>query len=108
MIRFHDLRTTYASNFVMAGGDIFASSKILGHTSVEMTATRYAALHPSYMRHVAHTVEFDIDGEWPIFSPDIARRGLDKARKLNEIRLLPRKSTCLRSSVVVALEPFTT
>ena len=57
-IRFHDLRTTYASNFVMAGGDIFALSKLLGHASVEMTAKKYAALHPSYMRDVVHTVEF--------------------------------------------------
>ena len=57
-IRFHDLRTTYASNFVMAGGDIFALSKILGHTSVEMTAKRYAALHPRYMEGVAQTIEF--------------------------------------------------
>ena len=59
VIRFHDLRTTYASNFVMAGGDIFTLSKILGHTSVEMTAKRYAALHPQYMENVANTVQFD-------------------------------------------------
>ena len=59
-IRFHDLRTTYASNFVMAGGDIFALSKLLGHTSVEMTAKKYAALHPNFMQKVAGTVEFGI------------------------------------------------
>ena len=58
MIRFHDLRTTYASNFVMAGGDIFALSKLLGHTSVEMTAKRYAALHPNFMRNVVQTISF--------------------------------------------------
>ena len=57
-IRFHDLRATYASNFVMAGGDVFALSKLLGHTSVEMTASKYAALHPSFMRNVAETVQF--------------------------------------------------
>ena len=59
-IRFHDLRTTYASNFVMAGGDIFALSKILGHTSVEMIAKKYADLHPRYMVNVASTVEFRV------------------------------------------------
>ena len=58
-IRFHELRTTYASNFVMAGGDVFALSKILGHTSVEMTAKRYAALHPRFMENVAQIVHFD-------------------------------------------------
>ncbi len=57
-IRFHDLRTTYASNFVMAGGDIFALSKLLGHTSVEMTAKKYAALHPQFMKEVVQTVQF--------------------------------------------------
>ena len=57
-IRFHDLRTTYASNFVMAGGNIFALSKLLGHTSVEMTAKKYAALDPQYMKKTVHTVNF--------------------------------------------------
>ena len=57
-IRFHDLRTTYASNFVMAGGDIFALSKLLGHASVEMTAKKYAALHPNFMKNVVQTVSF--------------------------------------------------
>ena len=57
-IRFHDLRTTYASNFVMSGGDIYALSKLLGHTKVDMTASKYAALHPKYMQEVAQTVQF--------------------------------------------------
>ena len=59
-IRFHDLRTTYASNFVMAKGDIYALSKILGHSKVEMTASKYAALHPDYMKDIANTVEFSL------------------------------------------------
>ena len=58
-IRFHDLRTTYASNFAMAGGDIFALSKLLGHTSVEMTTKKYAGLHPQFMRKVAQTIQFE-------------------------------------------------
>ena len=58
-IRFHDLRTTYASNFVMAGGDIFTLSRLLGHTSVEMTAKKYAALHPSFMQEAAETIHFE-------------------------------------------------
>ncbi len=59
-IRFHDLRTTYASNFVMAGGDIFALSKLLGHTKVEMTAQRYAALHPRFMKEIVQTIQFEV------------------------------------------------
>ncbi len=37
----------------MAGGDIFALSKLLGHTSVEMTAKKYAVLHPNFISSVA-------------------------------------------------------
>ncbi len=35
-IRFHDLRHTFASHWMMNGGDIFRLSKILGHQSVQM------------------------------------------------------------------------
>ena len=58
-IRFHDLRTTYASNFAMAGGDIFALSKLLGHTSVEMTTKKYAGLHPKFMKKAVQTIQFE-------------------------------------------------
>ena len=44
-IRFHDLRHTFASHWVMRGGDIFKLQKILGHQSVQMTM-RYAHLAP--------------------------------------------------------------
>jgi integrase len=45
-ITFHDLRHTFASHWVMNGGDIFKLQKILGHKSIEMTM-RYAHLAPS-------------------------------------------------------------
>lgn len=35
--RFHDLRHTFASHFMMNGGNIYDLQKILGHTSLEMT-----------------------------------------------------------------------
>ncbi len=44
-IRFHDLRHTFASHWVMRGGDIFKLQKILGHQSMSMTQ-RYAHLAP--------------------------------------------------------------
>lgn len=59
-IRFHDLRSTYAANFCMAGGDIYALSKILGHTKVEMTASKYAHLHPKYLAQVSEIINFDV------------------------------------------------
>jgi len=44
-IVFHDLRHTFASHFMMNGGDLFKLQKLLGHQSVQMTM-RYAHLSP--------------------------------------------------------------
>lgn len=41
--RFHDLRHTFASWFVQQGGDLYRLSRILGHTTLQMTA-RYGHL----------------------------------------------------------------
>jgi integrase len=48
-IHFHDLRHTFASHWVMKGGDLFKLQKILGHKSVAMTL-RYAHLQPAAFR----------------------------------------------------------
>lgn len=45
-IHFHGLRHTFASHWVMNGGDLFKLQKILGHKTVQMTM-RYAHLQPS-------------------------------------------------------------
>lgn len=45
-ITFHGLRHTFASHWVMSGGDLFKLQKILGHQSTAMTQ-RYAHLAPS-------------------------------------------------------------
>ena len=44
-IRFHDLRHTFASHWMMSGGSIFRLQKILGHKSTQMTM-RYSHLAP--------------------------------------------------------------
>jgi integrase len=44
-IVFHGLRHTFASHFMMRGGDLFKLQKLLGHQSVAMTQ-RYAHLSP--------------------------------------------------------------
>ncbi len=44
-LTFHDLRHTFASHWVMQGGDLFRLQRILGHTTPQMT-TRYAHLAP--------------------------------------------------------------
>jgi integrase len=44
-LRFHDLRHTFASHWVLKGGDLFRLQKILGHSTQVMTQ-RYAHLAP--------------------------------------------------------------
>ena len=45
-IRFHDLRHTFASHWMMQGGDLFKLQRILGHKTSEMTL-RSAHLSPA-------------------------------------------------------------
>jgi len=49
--RFHDLRHTFASWYMMNGGDLYELAKILGHSNIKMTE-RYAKLARS---HIART-----------------------------------------------------
>jgi len=49
--RFHDLRHTFASGFMMNGGDLYELAKILGHANIKMTE-RYAKLAK---KHIART-----------------------------------------------------
>jgi integrase len=45
-LRLHDLRHTFASLWLIDGGDIFKLSRILGHSSVTITERTYAHLKP--------------------------------------------------------------
>jgi len=47
--RFHDLRHTFASHFMMRGGSLYDLKEILGHSDIKMTM-RYAHLSPDYLR----------------------------------------------------------
>jgi len=49
--RFHDLRHTFASWYMMNGGDLYELAKILGHANIRMTE-RYAKLGKA---HIART-----------------------------------------------------
>jgi site-specific recombinase XerD len=44
----HTLRHTFASHFMMAGGNMLTLQKLLGHKSLTMTM-RYAHLAPDFM-----------------------------------------------------------
>jgi integrase len=48
-LRFHDLRHTYASNYLMKGGDIYTLKEILGHEDISTTA-RYLTIPSDHKR----------------------------------------------------------
>ena len=53
----HTLRHTFASHYVMNGGNILALQKILGHSDVKMTLI-YAHLAPDYLADEMERVKF--------------------------------------------------
>ena len=61
-IRFHDMRHTFASNFMMNGGNIYDLQKILGHSSLEMTQ-RYVHLSPAHLENAIRIISFSGESE---------------------------------------------
>lgn len=49
VIRFHDTRVTFATHFMMNGGDVYQLQKILGHTDIKMTM-RYVKYSPKFLQ----------------------------------------------------------
>ena len=55
-LHFHDLRHTFASQWMMNGGDLYLLKDILGHKSIAMTQ-RYAHLSPAYKRAMVERMD---------------------------------------------------
>jgi integrase len=53
---FHDLRHTFASRYMMNGGDLYELAKILGHSNIKMTE-RYAKLGREHMTKTGSTAK---------------------------------------------------
>jgi integrase len=53
---FHDLRHTFASWYMMNGGDLYALSKLLGHSNIKMTE-RYAKLGREHITKTSTTAK---------------------------------------------------
>jgi len=54
--RFHDLRHSFASWFMMNGGDLYELAKILGHSNIKMTE-RYAKLGKTHIAKTGDTAK---------------------------------------------------
>jgi integrase len=63
--RFHDLRHTFASWYMMNGGDLYELAKILGHSNIKMTE-RYAKLARQHIARTGSTAR-EI---WKLLEPD--------------------------------------
>ena len=61
--RFHDLRHTFASWYMMNGGDLYELAKILGHANIRMTE-RYAKLGKAHMARTGDTAR----GMWTLMA----------------------------------------
>jgi len=57
-IRWHDLRHTFASHFVMRGGSLYDLQKLLGHRDLR-TTERYAHLMPEHVASQTELVAID-------------------------------------------------
>jgi len=62
-IRMHDLRHTFASNYVIKGGNLVSLQKILGHSTITMTL-RYAHLAPDFLAKDIERLNFET--EWSL------------------------------------------
>jgi integrase len=59
----HVLRHTYASHFMMNGGNILTLQKVLGHSDLKVTM-RYAHLSPEYMRQAVDLSPIRLESMW--------------------------------------------
>ena len=72
--RFHDLRHTFASWYMMNGGDLYELAKILGHSNIKMTE-RYAKLAKAHIAKTGSTAR----EMWRLMEGDLRRQALGTA-----------------------------
>lgn len=56
-IRIHDLRHTFATQFMINGGNLFTLQKLLGHTTIDMTM-KYAHFGNDYLQDAISIIDF--------------------------------------------------
>ena len=82
--RFHDLRHTFASWYMMNGGDLYELAKILGHPNIKMTE-RYAKLGRQAHRQEPETRRKVI---WNMLISGAERKSDKSEHSLSDVRVL--------------------
>lgn len=72
--RFHDLRHTFASWYMMNGGDLYELAKILGHSNIKMTE-RYAKLGKNHIAKTGSTAR----EMWRMLEGDLRKQSFGTA-----------------------------
>ena len=60
-IRIHDMRHTFASHFMMNGGELYKLQAILGHANIR-TTQQYTHLSKAFLRENSNIVSFEAEG----------------------------------------------
>ncbi|MEI8346256.1 MAG: tyrosine-type recombinase/integrase [Pseudomonadota bacterium] len=81
-IRFHDLRHTFASQFMMNGGSVFDLQKILGHSEIQMTM-KYTHFSPDHLQSAVRFMDMGTSA-WLGTYPD-PNHGQNKIENLSLI-----------------------
>jgi integrase len=69
--RFHDVRHTFGSWYMMNGGDLYELAKILGHSNIKMTE-RYAKLAKYHIARTSNTAR----EMWKLLEPISAKEAV--------------------------------
>ena len=91
-LHFHDLRHTFAWQWMMAGGDLYVLRSILGHKSIAMTQ-RYVHLSADYQKAMLERIE-------QIWSRPASRPAQKRTAK-NPRRLFQRDNPVTKTAVAV-------
>ena len=80
--RFHDLRHTFASWYMMNGGDLYELAKILGHANIKMTE-RYAKLGRQHIARTGNTAR----EMWKLMEGEMRNKANDRLRCSRIVRV---------------------
>lgn len=91
-ITFHCLRHTFASHYVMNGGNIYDLKELLGHANIT-TTMRYAHLAPDYLKSKAAIVSFHLPEKICHNATNLAqaylKHGAGQEQTIGKLILLP-------------------